>query len=339
MKYKTLKELCLITKGTIGITKAIPGKYPLVVTSEERKSHNTFQFDTKAVIIPMVSSSGHGHASLKRIHYQEGKFALGSILCALIPKDENIISSEFLYHYLNVNKERELVSRMKGMANVTLSISEIEKIKVPLLSLKKQTEILLRLKTTDFITKKLNREFEKQFDLIRKLRQQILKNTIQKYPIDKDTSNDAKYELLHKIKEETKIKKKKKSPQIIEEELPDTYFRSSGFIRLGELCNIQKGKIGIKKAKDGLYPLVVTSKERLLHNEIHFSGPSVIVPLVSSTGHGHASLKRIHYQEGDFAVGNILACIQTYYPEFINMKFLYHYLDIYKDHFFVKKDY
>ena len=35
---KTLGEICTIQKGKIGIKKATPGKYPLVVTAEERLS-------------------------------------------------------------------------------------------------------------------------------------------------------------------------------------------------------------------------------------------------------------------------------------------------------------
>ena len=88
MEQFTLGEVCTIIKGSTGIKKAIAGDYPLVVTAEERLSSNEYQFDTKAVCIPLVSSTGHGHASLKRIHYQEGKFALGNILAAVIPNDE-----------------------------------------------------------------------------------------------------------------------------------------------------------------------------------------------------------------------------------------------------------
>ena len=92
---KVLSDLCTITKGKIGITKAIPGKYPLVATSEERRSHNEFHFEGEAVLIPLVSSTGHGHRSLNRIHYQTGKFAVGSILCAVMPKDNTILNSEY----------------------------------------------------------------------------------------------------------------------------------------------------------------------------------------------------------------------------------------------------
>ena len=96
----TLDKLCFFEKGKTGLAKAIPGDYPLVTTSAERKTNDFYQFDTKAVCIPLVSSTGHGHASLNYVHYQEGKFALGTILVALIPKDETILNAQFLHLYL-----------------------------------------------------------------------------------------------------------------------------------------------------------------------------------------------------------------------------------------------
>ena len=58
MNWETVKlgDLCTIEKGVTGILKAVPGEYPLVVTSEERKSHNEYQFDDEAVIIPLVNT-------------------------------------------------------------------------------------------------------------------------------------------------------------------------------------------------------------------------------------------------------------------------------------------
>ncbi len=45
-----LGEVCTIEKGNIGIVKAIPGEYPLIVLGAERKTHNEFQFDDEVVI-------------------------------------------------------------------------------------------------------------------------------------------------------------------------------------------------------------------------------------------------------------------------------------------------
>jgi type I restriction enzyme M protein len=139
---KTIGELCNVVKGSTGIKAAIDGDYPLVTTAEERGTHNSFQFDTEAVCIPLVSSSGHGHASLKRVHYQSGQFALGSILAAAIPKDNNELSAKYLYYYLNNFKDDLLVPLMKGMANVSLSVSKIKTVEIKVPSIEKQEELI-----------------------------------------------------------------------------------------------------------------------------------------------------------------------------------------------------
>ncbi|HIP02763.1 MAG TPA: hypothetical protein EYG75_04550, partial [Campylobacterales bacterium] len=118
-----LSELCDLEKGKTGLMKAVPGEYPLVATGKERRTCDSYQFDTKAVCIPLVSSTGHGHASLKYVHYQEGKFALGTILVAVIPKDENVLNAQFLHLYLSRLKDEILVPLMTGAANVTLTIT------------------------------------------------------------------------------------------------------------------------------------------------------------------------------------------------------------------------
>jgi type I restriction enzyme M protein len=145
IELSTMTELgsvCNVIKGNIGIKKAIPGDFPLVTTSEERGSHLEYQFDDEAVCIPMVSSTGYGHASIKRIHYQSGKFALGTILVAVIPKDKEKLSAKYLYYYLNNFKEELVVPLMKGMANVTLSVEKIKTIKLVVPSIEKQIELI-----------------------------------------------------------------------------------------------------------------------------------------------------------------------------------------------------
>ena len=82
-----LGKECKITKGNTGIQKAKKGQYPLVVTAKENLSSENYQFDSQdgVVCIPLVSSTGHGHASINRIHIKKGKFALGSILAGIEP--------------------------------------------------------------------------------------------------------------------------------------------------------------------------------------------------------------------------------------------------------------
>lgn len=132
--FVRLGSIASIEKGLTGIMKAEAGPYPLVVTAEDRASCNHFDFDGTAAIVPLVSSAGHGKASLQRLHYQDGKFALGSILAAIFPHAPELISARFLFEYLTVFKEELLVSQMIGTANVSLSIGKVSNVPVPLIS-------------------------------------------------------------------------------------------------------------------------------------------------------------------------------------------------------------
>ena len=179
MKLVKLKDICEFEKGSTGLAKAEPGEYPLVATSAERKSSYTYQFDTKAVCIPLVSSTGHGHASLKKVHYQEGKFALGSILVALTTKDKDKLDIQFLHLYLSQLKDQVLVPLMSGAANVALSVSKIHNIEIPLPSLEKQQEIVRKFKSIVREEDELKSELNYQQILLKNLRQQILQEAVE----------------------------------------------------------------------------------------------------------------------------------------------------------------
>ncbi|WP_317197448.1 restriction endonuclease subunit S [Lutimonas saemankumensis] len=224
---KTLGELCTIQKGKIGIKKATPGEFPLVVTAEERLSHNEYHFEGNAVIIPLVSSTGHGHKSLKRIHFQSGKFAVGNILCAVIPIDENVLRADYLYRFLDLNREKELVSRMKGMANVTLPIKEIAKIKIPVPPIEAQIVFVQQYSILEEKSNDLGEEITHQLNLVKQLRKAFLREAMQGKLVPQDPNDEQASLILEKIKlekkrlmKEKKIKKQKTLPQIPEEEIP-----------------------------------------------------------------------------------------------------------------------
>jgi len=179
VEFVKLKTLCEFEKGSTGLAKAEPGDYPLVTTGAERKTCNTFQFDTKAVCIPLVSSTGHGHASLKNVHYQEGMFALGSILVALTSKDDNRLDIQFLHLYLFQLKDLVLVPLMSGAANVALSVKKIQGIEIPLPSIARQREIVQGFKSIAIEEDELKTELTYQQTLLKKLRQQILQEAIE----------------------------------------------------------------------------------------------------------------------------------------------------------------
>ncbi len=261
-----IKDICHVVKGETGITKAIPGDYPMVTLAEERKTHNEHQFDCKAVIIPLVSSTGHGHASMKRIHFQVGKFALGSILCALVPKKENEYVPEYLYHILNMGKERIFVPLMKGMANVSLPMSRIKDVEINLPSFEDQLKLAEIYQEVAKDIDQLKTETEKQKDYISKLRQSILQMAVQGELTAKWREENPDVEpasvLLKKIKakkeqliKEGKIKRQKLLPPIVYEQKPFALPKSWEWVRLQNICSkIGSGSTpkGSNYAKDGV---------------------------------------------------------------------------------------
>ncbi|QGF23779.1 restriction endonuclease subunit S [Raineyella fluvialis] len=120
-KARTLGEICNLTKGTTPTLKAVPGRYPLVVTAADFLTSENYQFEGEAVCVPMVSSTGHGHASLKRVHYVRGKFAVANIITALQRKADAPVDMKFLWLLLDHGKDEIIVPLMKGTANVSLS--------------------------------------------------------------------------------------------------------------------------------------------------------------------------------------------------------------------------
>lgn len=256
-EWKKVKigEICQIIKGTTGIASAEPGEYPLVVTALERKTCTSFQFDCEAVCIPLISSSGHGKKSLNNVHYQKGKFALGTILCAVIPNNSNELDVRFLHQYLQFYKDKILVPLMKGAANVSLSMKDIAKVEIPLPSIEKQHELSELFVETQKKYKELLEESEKQKSYMKLLRQNILQEAIEgkltenwrkENPVVKGNPDFDAEALFEKIQEEKShthsellrnSKKKKVFEPIAENEQPFEIPEGWKWVRLGELCN------------------------------------------------------------------------------------------------------
>lgn len=129
-------------KGTFPTKKTSPGKYRFVVTAADARTADGFQIDAEAVCIPMVSSTGHGHAAIHRIHYANGKFALANIMAAVTPKEESRLLTKYLYYYLWRYKEEKLVSLMAGTANTSLTLDKLESVDIEFPSIDVQQVIV-----------------------------------------------------------------------------------------------------------------------------------------------------------------------------------------------------
>jgi len=101
--------------------------------------------------------------------------------------------------------------------------------------------------------------------------------------------------------------------------------------RIGELCRMVKGTSSTLKTAPGSYPLVVTAAYRRTADSWQLEGPAVCIPLVSSTGHGDAAIHRVHYQEGRFALANLLVALLPKDPLVCDAHYLYHLLMTKKD--------
>ena len=271
-------DICKIVKGTTGIASAEPGEYPLVVTAEERKTCSSYQCDCEAVCIPLVSSSGHGKKSLKNVHYQSGKFALGTILCAVIPNNPEQLDARFLHQYLQFYKDTILVPLMKGAANVSLSMKDIATVEIPLPPIENQRELSDLFITLQEKQKKLAAETEQQLEYTKLLRQNILQDAIEgkltadwrkSHPVIKGNSDydaEALFEVLQLtklqlIKDKLILKKTQTKPFYTKEDYPFSIPIDWKLVQLADISIIQEGA-GIRKfqyAKEGIQLLCVTN--------------------------------------------------------------------------------
>lgn len=133
-----LRDLCTYEKGRFPTQATPEGPYTFIVTAEEQKTADDFQFDAEAVCIPLISSTEHGHASMKRIHYVNGQFALANLMFALFAKDSIKINMKFLYYFLSARLEELFVPLMKGAANVSMRMEDAVNVEVPLPPIEEQ---------------------------------------------------------------------------------------------------------------------------------------------------------------------------------------------------------
>ena len=147
-----LGDLCKIEDGLSPNMGTLPGEFTMVVPAENRKTADHFDYEGVAVCIPLISSAGHGKAEIKRLHYQEGKFALASTMSALFVKDTKIILPRYLYVYLSAMSSELLVPLMCGATNITMNSNQLADVLIPVPKITLQTDVieshLINMKTT-----------------------------------------------------------------------------------------------------------------------------------------------------------------------------------------------
>jgi type I restriction enzyme M protein len=154
-----LGDICTITKGRSSATKTVAGKYPLVATAESWKSADTWDFEGPATIVPLVSSTGHGHASIKWIHYVEGQFAAATIVAVIKVINPKAVNPKYLHYLLASGKDELFVPLMSGAANVSLSVDKISQVKVPLpTTLLEQEKLIMEIERSQKLIEELSKK-------------------------------------------------------------------------------------------------------------------------------------------------------------------------------------
>ena len=172
-----LGDLCTLTKGAYATEKTKPGPYPLVVTAGSFRTADSYQLEGEAVCIPTISSTGHGHASLKRVHYVRGKFAVANLLMAAQPRPEALIDARWLWLYLDHRRDELIVPLMQGTANVNLKPSQLVSIPIDLPPLAEQRRIVDLIAVVDEAARASSTYLATIATLIARVREVTLANT------------------------------------------------------------------------------------------------------------------------------------------------------------------
>jgi type I restriction enzyme S subunit len=129
-----------VVKGKSSSTKTPTGQYPLVLTAKERKTAEHYDFDGDAVLVPLISSTGHGKADIKNVHMQSGKFAAANLLGVILP-DKDRVNARYLHAFLDHIKDDIAKSKMSGSTNVSMNIADLSDVDIVLPPLAVQNRI------------------------------------------------------------------------------------------------------------------------------------------------------------------------------------------------------
>lgn len=136
-----LGDIATLAKGKSSSTKTLPGNYPLVLTARERKTADHYDFEGNAVLIPLISATGHGKSDIRTIHYQSGRFAAANLLAVVIPDSEKC-NANYLQICINAQKDAIAKSRMSGAANRSMKVNDLNDVMIPMPSLDIQKAII-----------------------------------------------------------------------------------------------------------------------------------------------------------------------------------------------------
>jgi type I restriction enzyme M protein len=169
LKKCKLSDLFHIEQGDKQSSKIKSGKYKFVSTAEEMKTSDSYRFEGEAILVPCVSMTGHGKATISNIYYINDKFDAANMLMVLRPKNKKV-NTKFYYFFFKQEKNTFFTKLMNGTSNVTYNpIDDASNILIPFIDEKYQKDLADELSFEEKIinqNKEIIKNNNKKIDLI-----------------------------------------------------------------------------------------------------------------------------------------------------------------------------
>lgn len=217
-----------IEKGALQSTKCTPGAYDFITAAEDWKTHNEYSHECEALIFAAAASG-----SLGRTHYVDGKFTTSDLCYILTPKNETKYPLNLsFYHFVFNSLRPTLVTATKsGTSKESINQTNFKNYEIPYFDIELQDFWIGKLKSTLGLKDLLRSELTRQQSLIKRLRQQVLQESIEgkltadwraRNPDAEPASEPLKRITAEKVQlvKDKKIKAQKPLPPITDEEKP-----------------------------------------------------------------------------------------------------------------------
>ena len=181
---KTLGEVCEIQNGKRIVKGQVEtGEYPVLGGGGFTSFYtNEYSREGKTCKISREGMSLHNCVMLLN-----EKYYLNSQAFTIKSKNESIMINEYLWYYLDNNKE-QVFKCGRGTAQKAIDIDEFKSIKIPVPSLERQKEIVVYCEYNDTLIKQLEQEVENNKRLAQQFITGIVKSQVQTEEHD-DTSS------------------------------------------------------------------------------------------------------------------------------------------------------
>lgn len=175
MSLVKIKDLFHFEKGTLQSTKATPGEYDFITAAADWKTHNEYTHDCEALIFAVAASG-----SLGRTHYVNGKFISSDLCFILTPKNEEEYPIDIQFYHLIFNAFKEDIVRdtKSGTSKEAIGLTVFGNYEIPYFDIKRQLETKELFIQAQEISQSIDYEFEKQLELLEKLRQSLMNDAL-----------------------------------------------------------------------------------------------------------------------------------------------------------------